>query len=149
VDRDEDRVEVLVTEGHVQFERTSLGDSSIFVSTDEQRAFDMFAGQRTFIHFEEDGSQPVIEEISFDQIEDELAWKEKIIEFNGAPLSKVIYELNLRNSIQIRIVDTELRNRRITAAIRPDNVEGFIELLEAALGVSAKQVGKSEIYLQS
>ena len=85
------------------------------------------------------GADTLIENVSLDEIEDELAWKDRLIEFGGAPLSKVVYEFNLRNQTQIKIIDSDLRDRRITAAVRPDNVDGFIDLLSAALDIKARR----------
>ena len=146
VDRQAQGVEVLVTEGQIQLE-SFRPHSANTNSHAEQRTFDLFAGQRTFIDLATPVMNPVIESVSMDQIESELAWKDKILEFNGAPLSRVIYEINLRHGLQIQIMDSELQNRRITAAIRADNVEGFLELLEVALGIQVKHASDGIIYL--
>jgi len=146
VRQDSESVRVLVTEGHVQF------GSDIENNRSEQPDLnsamcDVFAGQQSLYSAGEGKADFVVEDVSIDEIRRALAWKDRLIEFNGAPLSEVVYELNLRNETQIKIIDSELRDRRITAAVRPDNVDGFIELLEAAIDIKARRVNENEIYL--
>lgn len=148
VEKSDQGITVLVTEGHVQFQTNSSQHrygKQPRVAADK---YDLFVGQRSVIDLLNPEGKPVIDEVSLEQIENEHAWKDRIIEFNGAPLHRVVHELNLRNEVQIQILDSDLRDRKITVTIRPENVDGFVELLEVALEITAVHTSPTNIVLK-
>jgi len=76
-----------------------------------------------------------------------LAWQPQPLDFSDAPLGDVVAELNRRNPVQLILGTAALRERRINARIRSDNIEGFVRLLESGFDLRAEWRGETEIVL--
>ena len=72
-----------------------------------------------------------------------------MLEFDGTPLGEVVHAFNQRNAIQLVVADDALRGLPIVATIRSDNLEGFVRLLEATLGVRAERAEPGVITLRA
>ncbi len=134
-----DSLEVLVTHGRV------LMDSSALIERDEVQKTEvptisrpeLGAGQRSLVSFATKVVLPVIEEITEEEVEVELAWKHQVLEFVERPLSEIVEEFNRYNTRQITISDRELLDTEITATFRSYNLDGFVRLLELTGPVTA------------
>lgn len=134
-----DSLEVLVTHGRV------LMDSSALIERHEVRKTkaptiskpELGAGQRSLVSFTTEVVSPVIEEITEEEVEVELAWKHQVLEFVERPLSEIVEEFNRYNTRQITIRDRELLDTEITATFRSYNLDGFLRLLELTGPVKA------------
>jgi transmembrane sensor len=144
-----EEIEVLVTEGRV------LVDASLPHTEESENikginpSQELVAGQGSRLSLIEKNASVRIENFSIEQINERLAWKNEALEFTATPLSEVILEFNRRNHTQLVINDAVLKNRSITATLRPNNLEGFIELLELTLDVRMEREGDSKIVLYS
>ena len=125
-------VEVLVTEGKVHVERHPAAGVAPASTA-------LVAGERAVVDTTTQAQPPQVSAVSAAEIERTLAWQGVRLEFEGLPLAEVVAEFNLRNGTQIVIGDTETANLRVGGTFRADNVEGFVRLLEASFGVSAKR----------
>jgi transmembrane sensor len=83
------------------------------------------------------------------EMEERLAWKPRLLEFDEAPLAEIAAEFNRRNPVRLEITDPALRARRLSAALRSDNVEGFVRLLETDFAISVSRTRAGVIALQS
>jgi transmembrane sensor len=72
-----------------------------------------------------------------------------MLEFDATPLSEVVAAFNQRNAVRLVVADDALRGLPIVATIRSDNLEGFVRLLEATLGVRAERVEPGIITLRA
>jgi transmembrane sensor len=131
VNRGAESVAVLVTEGTVAL--NSMG------SANTERAPLVTAGQKAVVSLSPQAAATVIEAVASAEMEERLAWKPRLLEFDEAPLAEIAAEFNRRNPVRIEIGDSALRARRLSAALRSDNVEGFVRMLEADFGITVKR----------
>lgn len=143
-------VEVLVTEGRVQVKRENPGGEGLTEALHEADRREVKAGQRSILPLELEEDQPLlfVETVSMDEMERRLAWKNRMLDFTETPLHEVIHEFNHRNHIQLIVAESALRNLEITATLRPNNVTGFVELLELTHDVEAVKTHDSKIVLR-
>ena len=92
---------------------------------------------------------PAIATISAEEIDRKLAWKGEDLDFTAVPLSEVAEEFNRRNRVKVVIGDPELKELEITAKLRSNNLEGFIELLDVTMNVTADRAADYEISLRN
>ena len=136
-------VEVLVTEGRVQVANTAApvpaaGDGPTFVSM----------GERMVMPLAVTAAPPVITPVSAEEVTRELEWQAPRLQFFETPLADAVAEFNRLNRQQIVIADPELNDRRIGGTIRPDNVEGFVRLLDTTLGLHVETTADGRIILR-
>jgi transmembrane sensor len=71
-----------------------------------------------------------------------------MLDFTDVPLASVAAELNRRNPVQLIPESAALRELRVNASIRSDNVEGFVRLLESSFDLRAEWRSETEIVLR-
>lgn len=142
-----EEIEVVVTEGKVVMSPSVVIESEELEEEPVDYSEELVAGQRSLLSIQDHISFPVIEEISNEQITRRLAWKDEALNFTGTPLSDVILEFNRRNHTQLVLGDSALESRKVTATLRPNNLQGFIEMIELSHGIQSKREGNSKIIL--
>jgi len=143
----EDRtVAVLVTEGRVKVNR----EAPAATSGGSVAEFMLAAGEQTAVPLAVDAVQaaPVVVPATSEQISQSLAWQTPRLQFFETPLAEAVAEFNRLNRFQIVIGDAELGRRLIGGTFRPDNVEGFVRLLETTLDVRSDRRGDHETVLR-
>lgn len=127
-------VEVLVTEGRV-------GVTPAGAAPGGPAPIHLGANERTVVSL----ARPVAPQVTAlraDELAASVAWQPRLLEFNDAPLAAIVAEFNRANApIRIEIADDELARRLLNTAIRSDNVEGFVRLLESGFGIRAERAG--------
>ncbi len=93
------------------------------------------AGNRSIISLTANSITPVTDELSEIALEEILAWKHQKLEFEAAPLHRIVESFNRYNPISISIQDPEIENMSLTAKFRSDNIEGFLRLLELTMPI--------------
>ncbi len=135
-------VEVLVTEGHVQVQPTTLVSVPVLA-----------AGQRTVVSLALDAPPPQVLDVSPAEMAERLAWQPQLLDFSSTSLALVVAEFNQRSTgsprVKLVIADPELGRLPIVASIRSDNIEGFVRMLELTAGVRAERRGENEIVLHN
>ena len=143
----EDRtVAVLVTEGRVKVNREPPAATSGGSVAEVMLA----AGEQTAVPLALDAvrAAPVVVPATSEQISQSLAWQTPRLQFWETPLAEAVAEFNRLNRFQIVIGDAELGGRLIGGTFRPDNVEGFVRLLETTLDVRSDRRGDHETVLR-
>ena len=145
-----DAVEVVVTEGRVRWERPLEEDGLTEIEDAGQLFYrEMVSGQKSIITSEDDISDYlVIEAIEEEEIESLLEWRHEVLEFDSTPLSVAIEQFNRRNKIQLVIADPVLLDEPIVGSARSDNIERFVLLLEAAIGLEIDRSESEKIVLR-
>lgn len=146
-------VEVLVTEGRVRVDDARHGRSLLpaRVSTAEPPL--LVAGERAVVPVpatspESTSSTATIEKISSPAAQRTLAWQERRLEFDAAPLTEVVREFNRYNRQQLVIADAPLAAKRFSGIFRADGYESLVRLLETDFGVTAAR-SEREIVLRN
>jgi transmembrane sensor len=145
-------IEVLVTEGTVQVAQREMAASPVAGESGAPSASpallaELRAGQRTVIAVAPVFVPPVVERASPQEIARLLEWTPYLLDFDSTPLVEVVATFNRTSATRLVIADEALRELPIVASIRFDNVEGFVRLLEATMGVRAERRASGEIAL--
>jgi len=142
-------VEVLVTEGRVLINPEITVARDIAVEPSEPSVRELEAGQRSVLELAGEGlSVPLVEDVSETELERLRWWKPELVDFSGTPLRVVVRAFNERNLLRIVIADEELEDLELTASLRLNDLESFVELLELAMGIKSSFDGDSTILLR-
>lgn len=145
----EDAVDVLVTEGRVRVGSRNYIEPSNSVEPPTETIQELTAGQNTIIKLKEEVLEPVVQTLSEAELETKLTWLKQVINFDAAPLSDIVLELNRRNYRKIVIEDPSIESTRLSVTIRPNNIDDFVELLELTSNIRAERIDNSVIILRS
>lgn len=146
-------VEVLVTEGQVRLRAPSPAVQASGASSSSQtadmpaREHVLGARQRAVVPSGLSATEIEIATLTPSEIERVLGWQHRLLSFSATPLGEVVAALNRRNATQLTLADPNLEQLRVSAAVRSDNVHGFVKLLETGFGVRAERRGEYEILL--
>lgn len=143
-----EKIEVLVTEGTVRVSQPSGVENHPPAPRATELLATLTAGQRTVIPMAPAAVPPVVLTASLSEIEQLLDWQPRLLDFDSTPLADVVATFNRRNATQLVIADDTLKELPIVASIRSDNVEGFVRLAEATMGVRADRQTAGEIRLR-
>jgi len=133
-------VEIVVAEGRVAVDREAEAHSNPMASV-------LDAHQRVVVPLRETGLGPPAVTLSEAELTARLVWQPRMLDFTDAPLASVVEELNRRNPVQLVPESAALRELRVNASIRSDNVEGFVRLLESSFDLRAEWRSETEIVL--
>lgn len=145
-----EKVEVLVNEGRVAIERIVAPASSPNPYTLPAEPASLFAaaGARVEVLFGQAPEQsPLVTQLTPDELERELAWRRKRVEFTGTPLGEAVVLFNRQNRVQLSLDDDALSALRVSGIYWTDNPEGFARLVEASFGLRAQRVSDESIVL--
>jgi len=155
IHRSEHDVEVLVAEGQIQLSPTAqVGSLREPLRPEAGGATDLVAGQRVVIRV----GAPAVNGHGLDigpvsplepaAIRRKLAWQERRLEFDGAPLQEIVREFNRYNRVRLVVSDPDLAVRRFSGVFRADGQHSFVRLLEQDFGISVTR-RSDEIDLRS
>ena len=139
-------VEVLVTEGTINFRKAQLKKESNQKESSFSR--DMDAGQFTTLSLQNADMVPEVESVNTQQLSNLLSWKPETLEFRSTPLGDVVNAFNKRNDIQLVLADEQLETMPIEATFRSNNVLAFARLLEMTFDLEMERPSQNEIVLR-
>lgn len=138
-------IEVLVTEGKVVVD--DLANEQLN-SEPKKSALPLVAGQISVLRSYENSRGWEVDRISNDLVFERLSWKAEMLDFTDASLGDIVADFNRRNRVKIEIVDRALMERKLTASVRSNNIEGFIELLEIGLDINVERPSEYRILIE-
>ena len=141
-------VEVLVTEGQVQVERSIAVVAASAPTPLAPAPTALVAGERAIVDTTAPTAQLVVATVGPTEIAHALSWQGVRLEFAELPLAEVVTEFNLRNRQQLFVGDAATGRLRVGGSFRADNVDGFVRLLEASFGVSAQRRADGALVLR-
>lgn len=136
----EQALEVIVTEGVVALARGTADGGSEWPA--------LSAGERALVPRAARGA-PVVGQLSKEELERRLAWQPRLLGFTDETLATILNEFNRHNPVVLRLADPALRDLRLTARFRSDNVPGFLRLLASDFGVRSESGSDGQIVLRS
>lgn len=142
VRHEENRINVLVTEGRVAVDRIEPpgGPEPERVRRSDPVYVDI--GRQVAIPIDLPALPPLqVTALSAGELAAALAWRDKRVEFTDAMLPDVVALFNRQNQLQLQIASPALTGRSITGVFWSDDPEGFVRLLESGFGVKARRVG--------
>ena len=141
-------IEVLVTEGQVQVERSIAVVAASAPTPLPLAPTALVAGERAIVDTTAPTAQLVVATVGPTEIAQALSWQGVRLEFAELPLAEVVTEFNLRNRQQLVVDDAATGRLRVGGSFRADNVDGFVRLLEASFGVSAQRRADGALVLR-
>lgn len=126
VRRDANNVTVNVLEGRVRVDG-GVGD--------RERAAIIAAGDIAISR----GSSTLIATRSEEKVEDALAWRNGMLDFEGATLGEAAEEFNRYNRTKLVLGDMETTSIRIGGSFQAENVDAFARLLHDAYGLDVEK----------
>jgi transmembrane sensor len=143
-------VEVMVTEGKVQVERTVALTAA--PATQLAVAIPILsAGQRTTVSILPEAvaaPAPQVDLVAPEVMREALAWQGPRLVFSATPLSEVVAQFNRRNQVQLVLGDTELGALPVGGSFRAENVEAFVRLLASDADIAVTRDGPDRIVLR-
>lgn len=139
-------VEVIVTHGRVKVEEHEVLPHAPLQAV---KGLEIAAGQKTLISEDAPLEESIIAEASNIEITEQLSWREEVLQFDSTPLEQVVAELNKRNYTRIIIVDRSLGRIRINATLKPQNLDGFLEMLQYSAEVVYEVDQSGDILIRS
>lgn len=139
-------VEVLVTEGKVQVDRTVAPNAA-----SPAVAFPVLsAGERTTISMTPEAAArtPAVELVAPEAMREALAWQGPWLVFSASPLSVVVAQFNRSNQAQLVLGDAELGALLVGGSFRAENVEAFVRLLASDADIAVVREGSDRIVLR-
>jgi transmembrane sensor len=141
-------IEVLVTEGQVQVERSIAVVPASAPTPLPPAPTALVAGERAIVDTTAPTAQLVVATVGPTEIAQALLWQGVRLEFAELPLAEVVTEFNLRNRQQLVVGDATTGRLRVGGSFRADNVDAFVRLLEASFGVSAQRRADGALVLR-
>jgi len=122
---DDQRTDVLVTEGMVEVSRE--GPSGLEVRRVSAQEIDTLASPR---------SRPDIEPVTPEAVARKLAWREGKASFAGEPLSTAIAEINRHALPQLHVDDPALAAERVIGVFNSNDAEAFAKAVAATFNAA-------------
>jgi transmembrane sensor len=146
-------VDVIVTEGRIRV-ATPSRQAGLHPARESDRAresaplhLELEAGEQVLLPAPE-GTVSVVNRLAVVEIARALAWQEPLLNLGGATLAEVALQFERRTGHPLVIADPELAKVRVGGFFKPDDVEGFVHLLEACFGVQAERGAQGETRLR-
>lgn len=150
----DDAVEMLVTEGTVAVERSADLTYSAAAAPREPAAHETFvpwavvpAGNRIIVEVDL-RLPPAVLPLTPEEASERLAWRVPRLTFNATPLEEVVRLLNAHAAERIEIEADRLRRLEISGALRADNLEPLLGILEANYGIEVQRDARGTIRLR-
>jgi len=124
-------IDVLVNEGQVEVQGPAAGVRALR------------AGQQLFMA----GPHLQVSTVSPRQLDNELAWRDGALVFDGEALSQALAEVGRYTRTRIVVTAPEVDALHVSGRFRTDDVPGFFQALQAALPVRVSQPRAGLVYI--
>lgn len=144
---DDNAFELVVTDGKVlvadRFNPYSNGQPLFGSKTITEQGLLMFAGEKAVVK----GKVETKENLTANDIEDDLAWQKGMIVFKGEPLEKVLEEIGRYTQVRFSISDDALRKRRVAGYFKVGDINGLLAALKNSFNIEYEKVTDTSIQL--
>lgn len=123
-------------------EPSSSGSAEHFPSPDAL----VEAGQR--LALPASAGTKVIKAVSARELTRELAWRLGLLEFENAPLADVVREMERYTTLDIEILDEDLKDLKFGGIFRIGETDAFFEALELSFGVKVVRLQNDRVLLK-
>lgn len=137
--RADKHVDVLVNEGRVEVH--SAGEPAAALPVVTVRA--VSAGEQLSTATTHYAVVPV----SAEQVSSELAWRDGAVVFDSAPLADAIAEIQRYTDARIIVSDPTIGTLPVGGRFKTDDLQGFLDGLEAALPVRIRRASDGLVYI--
>jgi len=131
---DQHTTEVVVTEGRVSLSRAETTSPAVVL------------GLRDLGRLDASGPATVRRGVDVDRY---LAWTKGVLAFDGTPLSEAMPTLERWYNVEIRLSDTALAARRLTATFQNEPIDLVMKRIALTLGVRVERVEGSVFFVRT
>jgi transmembrane sensor len=143
--KDDQRVEVIVTEGKVLIGVADKKAPRTEAAWLEQFDTSAVAGEQVLLS----DQKKEIQDIGTDDIDVKLAWRSGNLIFHGEPLADALGEIERYTRVTFVIKDERLKTIRVAGLFKAGDVDGLLETLRKNFNISYERVGAERIVLKS
>jgi transmembrane sensor len=136
------QVNVLVNEGRVEVQADTMA-----LSTPTSGSSKLIRAVRAGEQISTTAGNYSVVPVTQSQIMSELAWREGAIVFDSEPLSAAIAEIGRYSDARIVISDPRVAAMHIGGRFRTDDLQGFLDGLQAALPVTIRRSTDGSVYV--
>ncbi|MEM7420356.1 MAG: FecR domain-containing protein [Pseudomonadota bacterium] len=143
---DDNAFELVVTEGKVLVKdrfSTSSNDLLFGKKSITEEGLLMFAGEKATVQ----GKVEARENLSQNDIDDDLAWQQGMIVFKGEPLEAVLAEIGRYTPMRFSISDESLRKRRVAGYFKVGDIDGLLSALKSSFSIEHERITENSIQL--
>jgi len=145
--RADQHVDVLVNEGRVEVQPDSIdvpaATATVRAPTPRVKVKAVSAGEELSTAANNYAVTPV----SAEQLSSDLAWREGAVVFDSEPLSQAIAEIQRYTDARIEISDPSIATLPVGGRFKTDDLQGFLDGLEAALPISIRRTADGSVYI--
>lgn len=139
--------ELVVTEGRVlvkdRFSVTSSNQSLFAREPVSGEGLLMFSGEKATIR----GDVEDKENLTPNDIEDDLAWQKGMIVFKGEPLEQALAEISRYTQLRFSISDEGLKQRRVAGYFKVGDIDGLLNALKNSFNIEHQKLNETTIAL--
>ena len=138
---DERQVELVVTEGKVVVGVSNPGGSPPLIAQSPDNT--IRAGEEILLGMPE----ATVKDLSAEDIEVKLSWRQGRLIFRGEPLEVALAEVERYTTVQFVFLDDDIRAREVIGRFRTGDVEGLLLALRMNFGVDYERVDDGRVLL--
>lgn len=146
-----DDVELVVKEGRVlisslQQPLNKSGDGLATFAKPQANHLKVTAGELANIKY---NKQTTKQKISFEQMQQELAWQQGRLVFDGLPLDKALAEISRYTATQFEFTDAEVAKIKVSGYFKANDIEGLLKSLSNNFNIQFKTAKNNVVRLQT
>ena len=144
---DDQTVDLTVTEGRVLFGVTNSTDSMVIapIVLAQSQANTIEAGEEIRLGKSDESAQ----QLSAEDIEVKLSWRQGRLIFRGEPLEAALAEVERYTTVHFVFLEDDLRTREVVGRFRAGDVDGLLLALRLNFNIGNERVDDNEVLLSS
>lgn len=143
------RFELLVTEGKVlvknALQQNNLQSIDNNLPALEGEGTLLVAGQKAWV---DDTSTESIN-LSLEQMQNDLAWRQGIVVFHGEPLFEALSEISRYTPIHFKLADDNVKQQRVAGFFKAGDIDGLLSALKNNFNIMYQKLDGQTILLSS
>ena len=144
---DDQAFELVVTDGKVlvadRFNTFNHQGSLFSNNPNSEEGLLLYAGEKAVVK----GKVEEKENLSKNDIDDDLAWQKGMIVFKGEPLESVLEEIGRYTPLRFSISDEGLKRRRVAGYFKVGDIEGLLGALKNSFNIEYEKITETSIQL--
>ncbi|MFA7555266.1 MAG: FecR domain-containing protein [Spongiibacteraceae bacterium] len=151
--KDDNSVDVTVTEGTVELSSLASGSDNNALSNDQlngAKSLGLLAkGQQVLVQNTVSINSDLIgvENIDPEQLKKKLSWRTGMLDFNHDRMEDVLNEINRYSAIKIVVLDPAIKDIRVGGYFPTGETRAMLSTLEKSFGIHVENVGDNLVYL--
>ena len=143
--RDDQVVDIIVTEGKVRVKEVSMADRGQPVGRLPESAMTIVGGEKVSLG----GVDESVVKVKQADIAVDLGWRQGNLIFRGETLEQALTEVARYTDVEFEIEDSEIRHKQIAGLFKIGDLDGLLLALDKNFQISSEQVNEKKIILKA